>query len=131
MAEKDDWRLLINDVEYLKDKEINPTDGFKIEIHFPYLKECIFCEDKVACYPHRRWFIPTDISCCICEECFNDFKAIFHWKELDGSDIDLTLRCPKCKTELDVNGCQDYPYFCENCNTLYDYKFDDELELRK
>lgn len=37
MIEKDDWRLL-NDVEYLMDKYINPTDGEEITKHAPHLK---------------------------------------------------------------------------------------------
>lgn len=71
------------------------------------------------------------MSCCICEECFNDFKDMFHWRKLDGWDIDWTLRCPKCKTEPKVICNQDYVYACENCQTLYDETFDDELELGK
>ena len=89
MTEKDDWRLL-NDVERLKNKEINPTDGEEIVKHAPYLKKCIFCWDEVQDNPHLWWFIPTDMSCCICEECFNDFKDMFHWRKLDGWDIDWT-----------------------------------------
>lgn len=61
MIEKDDWRLL-NDVEYLKNKEINPTDGEEIAKHAPYLKKCIFCWNKVQDNPHQWWFIPTGMS---------------------------------------------------------------------
>lgn len=56
---------------------------------------------------------------------------MFHWRKLDGWDIDWTLRCPKCKTEPKVICNQDYVYACENCQTLYDETFDDELELGK
>lgn len=42
MVEKDDWRLL-NDVEYLKNMCMNPTDGEEIVEHAPHLKQCIFC----------------------------------------------------------------------------------------
>ena len=41
MIEKDDWRLL-NDVEYLMDRYINPTDGEEITKHAPHLKTCVF-----------------------------------------------------------------------------------------
>ena len=33
MIEKDDWRLVTNDVVYLKNKSINPTDGEEIAKH--------------------------------------------------------------------------------------------------
>lgn len=59
MIEKDDWRLL-NDVAYLKGKY----------------------------YDYSFWFVPEDISCCICENCYSDFKEMFEWKDLDGWDID-------------------------------------------
>ena len=90
MVEKDDWRLQ-KDVEYLKNKYINPTDGEEIAKHAPYLKKCIFCWEKVQDDLHQWWFMPEDMSCCICEECYNDFKEMFGWKQLDGWDIDWTL----------------------------------------
>lgn len=90
MAEKDDWRLLM-DVEYLHDKEINPTDGEEICRHAPYLKRCAFCLDTVQDTPHQWWYIPEDLSCCICEKCFRDFKEMFHWRKLDGWDIDWNI----------------------------------------
>ena len=37
MIEKDDWRLT-NNVEYLKNKEINPTDGEEISRYATHLK---------------------------------------------------------------------------------------------
>lgn len=84
MAEKDDWRLL-NDVEYLHDNYLNPTDGEEIVQHAPYLKTCIFCWEKVQDSPHQWWFVPEDLSCCICESCFNDFRRHFAGKNLtDG-----------------------------------------------
>lgn len=91
MIEKDDWRLL-NDVEYLKNKYINPTDGEEITKYADHLKSCIFCWDKVEDNPHQQWFIPEDLSCCICEECYNDFKKQFNWTQLDGWDIDWGRR---------------------------------------
>ena len=84
---EEDWRLL-NDVEFLKDKYLNPTDGDEITKYAPYLKACIFCFEKVQDNSHQWWFVPEDLSCCICEECYNDFKSSFHWKKLDGWDID-------------------------------------------
>lgn len=86
MAEKDDWRLL-NDVGYLKGKSINPTCGAEILQKSNYLKRCIFCWDKVDDTDYSFWFVPEDISCCICEECYNDFFDMFEWNELDGWDI--------------------------------------------
>lgn len=93
MIEKDDWRLL-NDVDYLKNMEINPTDGEDITKYAPYLKKCIFCWDEVRDNRHQFWYIPTDISCCICENCYNDFKGKFQWKKLDGWDIDWSNEDP-------------------------------------
>lgn len=70
MVLKDDWRLL-NDAAYLKGQ----------------YKKCIFCWDKVCDSSYQAWFIPEDMSCCICEECYRDFKEMFAWKGLDGWDI--------------------------------------------
>ena len=86
-AEKDDWRLL-NDVEHLKEMELTPTDGEDVANYAPDLKSCVFCFEKVVSDPHQRWFVPGDLSCCICEKCYNDFKDTFHWKKLDGWDLD-------------------------------------------
>ena len=87
MLEKDDWRLR-NDVEHLKDRNLNPTDGEEITKYAPYLKACIFCFEKVQDSYHQWWFVPEDLSCCICEKCYNDFKSNFNWKKLDGWDMD-------------------------------------------
>lgn len=87
MAEKDDWRLSHN-VEFLKKAELNPTDGEEICRHASHLKFCEFCLEPVQDSPHQWWFIPLDLSCCICEVCYSDCKESFEWKKLDGWDID-------------------------------------------
>ena len=87
MIEKDDWRLL-NDVEHLYNKEIVPTDGEEIFHHMLELKKCIFCLNPVENTRHSFWYLPINKSCCICEECYEDFKDMFHWKLLDGWDIE-------------------------------------------
>ena len=87
MVEQDDWRLL-NDVEQLKGQYLNPTDGEDIFNNAPHLKHCIFCLDSVNDYRHQHWYIPIDLSCCICENCYKDFNDMFMWKLLDGWDID-------------------------------------------
>lgn len=86
-AEKEDWRLL-NDVEHLKEMELNPTDGEEIAGCAPDLKNCVFCFEKVEGSPYQLWFVPGDLSCCICEKCCSDFKDTFRWKKLDGWDLD-------------------------------------------
>ena len=86
MAEEKDWRLL-NDVEYLREAEMNPTDGEEITEKATNLNKCIFCWDVVENDGNQIWYIPKDVSCCICEECFNFFKDEFKWKLLDGWDI--------------------------------------------
>lgn len=128
MVGKDDWRLL-NDVEYLRNAYMIPTDGEEIAKHASYLKQCIFCWDKVRDTPHQWWFMSEDMSCCICEECYNDFKEMFSWKKLDGWDVDWTIRCPKCGTKLTTIANQDYAYECEKCKISYDASFENELEL--
>lgn len=128
MVEKDDWRLL-NNVEYLKNAYINPTDGEEIIKHAPYHKSCVFCFEKILDTPHQWWFMPEDMSCCICEECYNDFREMFGWKKLDGWDIDWKPRCPKCGVKLTVMANQDYVYECEKCKIMYDENFENELEL--
>ncbi len=86
MVEKDDWRLL-NDVDDLHGIELNPTDGEDICENAPHLKHCIFCLDLVNDDRFQFWYIPINISCCICENCYRDFKDMFMWKILDGWDI--------------------------------------------
>ncbi len=86
----DDWRLLSVDDE-LKKKEINPTDGEEIGLHAPYLNHCAFCWTQVDHTRHQYWFVPTDLSCCICEKCYHDFKELFQWRELDGWDIEWNV----------------------------------------
>ena len=87
MVEKDDWRLLVNNGKELLKTCVNPTDGEEISNHAPRLMRCEFCLEPVQNTPHQQWFIPIDLSCCICENCFNDFKEMFEWKLLDGWDI--------------------------------------------
>lgn len=87
VVEKDDWRLQ-NDVEHLKKAAIHPTDGEELCKHAPHLKRCEFCFQPVQDTPHQWWFVPEDLSGCICEECYNDFKDDFEWKELDGWDVE-------------------------------------------
>jgi len=86
MEDKNDWRLS-TDAEYLKNKYINPTDGEEIIKYAPYLKACFFCLEKVLNSPYQRWYMPENMSCCICEKCFDDFKEMFQWKKLDGWDF--------------------------------------------
>lgn len=90
MIEKDDWRLQ-QDLEHLQGKYINGTDGEEIVSHTSYLTACIFCREQVEDNPHQWWYVPEDMSCCICEECYQDFKESFRWKELDGWDIDWSI----------------------------------------
>lgn len=87
MVEENDRRLL-NDRDHLEGIYLNPTDGEEIERHAPDLRACIFCRQRGRGTPHQRWFVPEDISCCICEECCNDFKERFHWKKPDGWDLE-------------------------------------------
>ena len=83
----DDWRLLsVGDDLYYQD--IDPTDGEEIGLHAPGLTHCAFCWTEVVHSRHQWWYVPTDQSCCICETCFHDFKELFHWRELDGWDLE-------------------------------------------
>ena len=90
MTDTEDWRLL-NDVEFLKDEYLNPTDGEEIMKHAPHLRTCAFCWDQVHDDRYERWFLPEDLSSCICEKCCHDFREMFHWKMLDGWDLDWTM----------------------------------------
>lgn len=122
-------RHSVNNIDHLKRNYIKPTNGDKITKYAPYLKHCIFCLSKVNDNLDKCWFVPEDISCCICERCYEKFADMLGWKKSDGGDIDWTLRCPKCKTELKIVSNQDYVYLCEKCRILYDEAFDDEVEL--
>ena len=88
MIEENDWRLLHHNTAHLKMAEVNPTDGEEIHQNAPHLKRCIFCLEPVQNSPHQYWYLPTDLSCCICETCFGDFKTLFRWRQLDGYDLD-------------------------------------------
>lgn len=87
VTEKDDWRLL-NDVQHLTNQEIDPIDREDIIKYLPNLKHCQFCWGKVVDGKKDFWYLPLDKSCCICGNCFNDFKKLFKWKLLDGWDIE-------------------------------------------
>lgn len=131
MIESDDWRLLaVNEPERLKNIYINPTDGEEISQNAPHLKSCSFCLDLVDDNIHEHWFVTEDLSDCICEECYHDFKDMFKWKLLDGYDIDWFAKCPQCggRLERTVFG-QNYKYVCKECNVLYSENLDDELNL--
>ena len=65
MTEKDDWRLLNLDGEFLKKAYVNPTDGKEICKYAPQLQHCEFCFEPVQDNPHQWWFIPVNLSCCI------------------------------------------------------------------
>lgn len=90
MIERDDWRLQ-QEVAYLEGKCVNGTDGEELVKHSFAFRKCIFCLENVENNPHQWWYMPEDMSCCICEECYRDFKEMFRWKELDGWDIDWNL----------------------------------------
>ena len=88
MIEENDWRLLHHNTSHLEMAEVNPTDGAEIHQNAPHLKRCIFCLEPVQNSAHQYWYLPTDLSCCICEACFGDFKTLFRWRQLDGYDLD-------------------------------------------
>lgn len=87
MINEDDW-VLLNDIEYLKKVYMNPTDGEEIMKHAPHLKNCVFCLESVQDSCHQWWYVPLDLSCCICEKCYKDLEEKFDWKKLDGWDIE-------------------------------------------
>lgn len=124
MAEKDDWRLL-NDVEHLKGKYLAPSDGEELARHAPWLKACAFCWEEARKRPRRRWYVPEDAGCCVCEDCFRDFREPFGWKPLDGWDIDWTARCPRCGRPLTAISSQDCLYSCEDCGISYSEDLED------
>lgn len=128
MVEQNDWRLS-NNVEFLKKAYINPTDGEEICRHAPHLKRCEFCLEPVQDNLHQWWFVPTDLSCCICEECYNDFKEDFEWKKLDGWDIEWFARCPQCGEALYKIFSEDYVYECSKCRMLFSEDLNDGVEL--
>ena len=86
--ESDDWRLLSVDVDELMYRDINPTDGEELGLHARHLTHCAFCWTQVEPTLHQYWYLPTDLPCCICENCFRDFRELFHWNELDGWDME-------------------------------------------
>ena len=87
VSKKEDWWLL-NDVWHLKEKCLNPTDGEELCQNAPHLKACIFCWCRVEQTDYSDWYISENIDCCICQNCYDDFKSIFHWRILDGWDIE-------------------------------------------
>ncbi len=128
MLKKDDWRLR-NDVEYLKKASINPTNAEEMCKYTPHLKHCTFCFEPVQNNLHHWWFVPCDLSCCICEECYHDLRKHFGWKQLDGWDIEWFARCPKCEEILHIISSKHYVYECSKCYTLYSKDLNDSLKL--
>ena len=86
--ENDDWRLLSVEADELMYRDIDPTDGEELGLHARHLTHCAFCWTPVERTRHQRWFIPEEQTCCICENCFRDFRELFHWNELDGWDLE-------------------------------------------
>ena len=75
----------------LQKQSLNPTNGEEIlkhTIHLRHLRQGAFCWDKVADRREKRWFVVVDLSECICEQCYQDFRIQFDWKLLDGWDLD-------------------------------------------
>ena len=87
----DDRDALPDHVRRLKEAALNPTDGEEIFRNAPYLTSCEVCLKPVCDSPHQRWFLPHDLSCCICETCYHDFREAFKWKEIDGWDTDWDM----------------------------------------
>lgn len=85
-VQRDDWRLA-NTVETLEGAALDPTDGEEIFRYASHLKRCELCLEPVRNTPCQWWFVTADLSCCICETCYNDLKEHFKWKKTDGWDI--------------------------------------------
>ena len=88
MIDKDDWRLL-NDVEFLRGKYLDPVSSNEIVEHLPHLKHCLFCWDKVPekLNYYQTWYITADRNDCVCKNCFNDFQDYLDLHSTDGNDV--------------------------------------------
>lgn len=78
MISKDDWRIMGQE-GYLMNKRIKYIKyvPYGVQSH----RHCEFCFDKFSNHTndlHQGYYEPTSNSW-ICEECFEDFKDMFHW----------------------------------------------------
>ena len=48
---------------------------------------CAFCWEKATTDLPCTFYSTSDMKHWICEECFLDFKEIFHWKAREGTEL--------------------------------------------
>ncbi len=75
----DDWRLNGQEryLACVKLKRVNFLDIFHKSDH----EHCEFCMEKISTYPDtiHEAYCTLDEYHWICEDCFNDFRDLFHW----------------------------------------------------
>jgi hypothetical protein len=81
MIEPNDWRLIIPK-EYLKGETLLHKNWVSVQPDWDH-DHCKFCGDKVDASTPDKWYCTTDEYYWICENCFNDFKDMFHWKVIE------------------------------------------------
>ncbi|MBQ2824141.1 MAG: hypothetical protein IJF18_06155 [Oscillospiraceae bacterium] len=76
----DDWRLNGQE-KYLENVNLKHIQ-FNNKINLSDHEHCEFCTDRISNYIGTKTigYCTEDEYYWICEECYNDFKDIFHWK---------------------------------------------------
>lgn len=93
MIEENDWRLSMGQGEGMLDKEFQYREFVKPSERWEH-EHCKFCGHKFMENPNglkdcsKQGYCSTDDrEDWVCEECFDDFKEMFHWKVVDGKKV--------------------------------------------
>ena len=86
MVEKDDWRLLRGQEEWLKGRRLMKIPYFRWSETWDH-EHCEFCFAKFSAADgdlHEGYVTADDKRSWICPECFEDFKEMFQWELVDA-----------------------------------------------
>lgn len=93
MIEENNWRLSMGQGEGMQDKEFQYREFVKPSERWEH-EHCKFCGHKFMENPNglkdcsKQGYCSTDDrEDWVCEECFDDFKEMFHWKVVDGKKV--------------------------------------------
>jgi hypothetical protein len=81
MIEPNDWRLRDQE-DYLMNKELFHKRWVQPQPNWDH-EHCDFCWFTFLPTTEEKGYCTTDEYWWICENCFNDFKDMFHWKVIE------------------------------------------------
>ncbi len=84
MVEKDDWRLLRGQEDYLLNKTLYFRKWQATSEEWDH-EHCEFCWGKFSDFPDtlHEGYTTEDNYYWICPACFEDFKEMFKWKVIE------------------------------------------------